>query len=244
MTDAAATAAPAKGLLARIVGMFVSPRATYEAVVAHPRPVGVLFVSAVVIGLATGLPQFTERGQQAALDAQVQAIEQLTRQPVSDEMYQQMRGRAQFGAISQIVGALVSLPVMCLFFAVVYWVIFNAILGGTATFKQVLTVVTHSQVIGALGAAVSAPVMYMQGSLSMAGPFNLGMLVPMLDETNLIAKILGATSVFMLWSLVVLAIGFSVLYRRKTQNIAMALLLAYFLIVAAVFAVIGSFTGS
>jgi hypothetical protein len=144
----------------------------------------------------------------------------------------------------QIAGSLVSMPIVCLFFAAIYWAIFNAILGGTAALKQVLAVVTHSQVITALGTAIGAPVMYMQGSLSMSGPFNLGALVPMLDETNLIARVLGATSVFTLWGIVVTAIGFGTLYRRKTTNIAVALLLVYFLIATAVLAVIASFTRS
>jgi hypothetical protein len=244
MTEGAPPPVPAKSLFARAIGVILSPKATFEAVVAHPKPIGILFVTALVIGLSTGLPQFTERGQQAAVDAQVQAIEQFTKQPVSDEAYQQMRSRASLGAYWAIIGTLISMPVVSLIFTAIYWVVFNAILGGTATFKQVLTVVTHSQVIGALGALLAAPVQYAQGATTMAGPFNLAVLVPMLDEGSFLVKVLGATSLFTIWGLIVSAIGFGVLYRRKTRNIAITLIVIYFAIVAGVLAVVASFTGS
>jgi hypothetical protein len=79
--------------------------------------------------------------------------------------------------------------------------------------------------------------------MSMGGPFNLGALVPMLDESSFLARFLGTTSVFTLWGLFVLAIGLGVLYRRKTTNIAIALFAAYGLIAAAVIAAFGRFAG-
>ena len=54
------TTAPVRpmGLFARIVGVMTSPRATFENIVAAPRPAGVLLVIAIVIGLgAMMIPQ-------------------------------------------------------------------------------------------------------------------------------------------------------------------------------------------
>ena len=48
MTEAVAVPSD-PGLLARAIGMLTSPRATFEKVVANPRPVGILFLVAVVI---------------------------------------------------------------------------------------------------------------------------------------------------------------------------------------------------
>jgi hypothetical protein len=243
MTEAAPPA-PAKSLFARIVGIILSPKETFAAVVAHPRPIGVLAVCALVIGLSAGLPQLTERGRQAAVDSQIEMQERMTGQPVSDAQYQAIARMASFGAYTAIAGTFVTMPIFSLIMAAIYWVVFNAILGGTGTFKQVLAIVTHSQVIGALGAAIGAPIMMAQGTMSMSGPFNLGALVPMLDETSLLARVLGATSVFTLWGIVVTAIGFATLYRRKTTNIAIALLVAYLVLVTAVLAIAGSFMRS
>ncbi len=176
MPDSVATAPSGKGVLSRAIGIIVSPGATYKEVLRSPRPVGILLLCCLVIAMATGLPQFTERGQQAALDMNVQNIERFTGRPVTPEMYTQMERQAAYGGYFAFVGVFVMMPVMSLIFTGVLWVVFNAILGGTATFKSVLTVVTHSQVIGALGAVAAAPIQYLQGTQNMAGPFNFGAL--------------------------------------------------------------------
>ena len=202
-----------------------------------PRAVGILFLCALVIGMASGAPQFTERGRQAALDMQVQQIERMTGRTVNDQMYQQMQTRSRFGAYVSVIGVLVFLPVWSLLMTGILWAVFNAALGGTATFKQVLAVVTHSSVPGALGAALGAPIQLMQGTMSAGGPFNLGALVPMLDESSFLARFLGVTSVFTVWGIIVLAIGLGVLYRRKTRNIAIGLFAAYATVVGVITAI-------
>jgi hypothetical protein len=211
--------------------------------VRSPKAVGILFLCAVVIGISQGAPQFTERGRQAALDMQVQQIERMTGQTVNDQMYQRMEQQSRFGAYFSVIGTLVFLPVWSLIMTGVLWAIFNAMLGGTATFKQVLAVVAHSSVPGALGAAIGAPIQLMQGTMSMGGPFNLGALMPMLDENSFLARFLGATSVFTIWGIFVLAIGLAVLYRRKTRSIAIGLFAAYVVVAGSLIAIFGRFAG-
>ena len=73
--------------------------------------------------------------------------------------------------------------------------------------------------------------------MSAGGPFNLGALVPMLDESSFLARFLGVTSVFTVWGIIVLAIGLGVLYRRKTRNIAIGLFAAYATVVGVITAI-------
>jgi hypothetical protein len=70
----AAPVAP-KGLLARIAGIFFSPRATYADVAAHPRWFGVLAISSVVIAGGFYFLLSSEVGQRALMDQQTQIIE-------------------------------------------------------------------------------------------------------------------------------------------------------------------------
>jgi hypothetical protein len=237
MTDAAAAVsaqAPDPGLFARAVGVIFSPGATFQSVVRNPRPVGILFLVCLILALATSLPQFTERGQQAVLDMQVQTIERFSGQPISPEMYEQMAGRARIAPYTSLVGVFVMVPVTTIFFTAVCWFLFNAILGGTATFKQVLGVIAHTQMIPALGAVLAAPVQYIQGVWTTAGPFNLGALLPMLEPGSFLASFLGSIGFFTLWQIVVTAIGLGILYRRRTAPIALGLTAAYLIIVAAI----------
>lgn len=212
------------GLFARAAGIVFSPSATFIQVVRSPRPAAILFLICLVVGLAAALPQFTEKGRQSTLEMQVQTIEQFTGQPVTPEMYAQMEARARYSPYQTFGGVFLALPVASIFFTALYWALFNVILGGTATFKQVLGVVTHAQVIGALGAALAAPIQMLQGVQSIYGPFTLGALVPMLEPDSVIVSFLSALTFFSLWEVVVTGIGLAVLYRRSQSAMILGVL--------------------
>jgi hypothetical protein len=221
------------GLFARAIGVIVSPTATFGSIVAHPRSAAIVFLASLIFGLASGLPQMTEQGRQAAVDMQVQQIERWTGQRVTDEQYSRMLEGSRFAAYFSIGSMLIFLPVVAMIFAAIYWAVFNALLGGTASFKQVLAVVSHSMVIGAVGQAAGAPIQYARGTITPGGPFNLGALLPMLEPSSFLAQFLGLTNVFTLWSVVVTAIGLGVLYRRRPTGIAVALLVVTGLFIGA-----------
>jgi Yip1 domain len=216
---------PEQGLIARATGMVFSPAATFQAVVASPRPAGILLLVCVVMGLAAGLPQFTERGRQAALDMELRTLERVMGQPVSPEMYQQMAARGPYRPYIALAGTFVVLPVSSIIFAVVSWFFFNVILGGTAVFKQVLGIVTHANVIAAVGALLGAPIQMAQDAMSPAGPFNLGALAPMLEPDSALASFLGAVTFFTLWQVVVTGLGLAVLYKRRPLGLIVGLMI-------------------
>lgn len=244
MSDiAGAVAVPDAGLLTRVAGVIVSPARTFATIVAYPRPAFVLAFVCLVIGLATAIPQLSERGRQSLLETQVATIERMTRQTVTPETYARMQQGVRYAPYTSFGSVFVSIPVVSLLIAAVFWAIFNAVLGGTASFKQVLGIVTHAQVIGALGVLVSAPIIWFQGIQSLGGPFNLGALAPMLDPASSIATFLSGISVFTLWQIIVAAIGLGVLYRRRPAYIASFLIAAYLLLAAGFTALFSSFTG-
>jgi hypothetical protein len=177
------------------------------------------------------------------MEMQVQGFEKWTGKPVTPEMREQWEQRAKTGVYFTPLGPLIALPIFCLVATAIYWVVFNAVLGGTAAFKQVLAVVTHPQVFGTLGILAGAPIHYSQGTITPGGPFNLAALVPMLPDGSVLKTVLSWTSVFTVWSLIVTAIGLSVLYRRKTLNIAIVLFIVYGLIMGGVASFFSGFTG-
>jgi Yip1 domain len=245
MTETEAPAAPEMGLFARAIGVITAPTTTFQTVVQAPRPALMLLLVALVVGLSAAAPQFTEKGRQATLQMQVDQMEKFTGQPVSDQMYTQLEARSHsaLGGISALIGTLVVMPIVALFFTAIYWAIFNAVLGGTATFKQVLGIVTHSMVVPALGALITAPVQLMAAKMTMTGPFNLGALVPMLDPSSLAAKVLSFVNVFTLWQIVVLGIGLGVLYKKKPGPITITLFALYLGAVIAIVSLFSSFMG-
>jgi hypothetical protein len=242
MTEVPPAASPAPSLLSRIVGIIFSPRATFERLLPHPKVVGVLLLSGLAIGMAQGLPQLTPAGRQAALDAQVRRAEQFTGQPVTDESYARMERMAPVMAYSTMFMTPLFLTFGLLVLSGVYFVAFNVVLGGGATFKQVVAVAAHAAVITAAGAVLGAPVQYFQGTATPMGPFTLGAMLPMLDDGSFVARFLGFVGVFSIWSTIVTAIGFGVLYRRKTANIAIGLFAFAALFAAVAATVMGLFS--
>jgi len=68
---------------------------------------------------------------------------------------------------------------------------------------------------------------------------NLGALLPMLPEKSFGANLLGTIDLFLVWYFIVLAIGLAVLYRRRTQPIAISLL-SFYAVIAIVVALFKS----
>ena len=221
---AEATGTRSMSLPARMVGVILSPRATYAAVAARPRVLGALAVVLTVIVAATFLFLSTDVGQQASLDDNVRRMEAFGR-TVSDAQYAQMEQMAPYSRYFAAVFQLILMPVLALVVAGLAYAVFNAALGGDAAFKQVYAIVVHSGAIMVVQALFGLPLAYARESLS--GTTNLGVFVPFLDENSFAARMLGSLDLFLIWWMVSLAIGLGVLYRRRTGPIATTLLVIY-----------------
>ena len=242
MTNTAAVpgASPAPlSLPARFVGIITAPKETFQAVAAHPRWLGMLLVCNILVAVCTALPMTTEAGKEATLRASVEGMEALGVQ-VSDQMYEQMRGRMWFAPYQTAIGILIFSPIITVVVAGILYLIFNVLMGGDRTFKQLFSVFVHSGVISTLGALFTGPLNYFRGAVTSAT--NLAVLLPMVDPKSFVGRVLAMTDLFWIWSLLVLAIGLAVLYRRKTQPIAWSLYGVYaagVLVIAAVMSALG-----
>lgn len=221
-------------MLARFIGIITSPRATFEGVVARPRWLGMFVLTVVIIAAGAALPLTTEAGKQAALDQQVSSMEAFGVE-VSDETYENMRRGMGNAAYTTAGSILVFSLVVSLILAGVLWAIFNAAMGGDATYKQILAVLIHAGVISALGQMFTGPINYFRGAVTSAT--SLGALLPMLDDQSFVGKLAGMIDIFIVWWLIVLAIGLAVLYRRRTQPIAYTLFGIYAVIIIAIAAI-------
>ncbi len=219
-------ASPApKSLVARVIGIITAPRATYESVVAHPKWFGMLALCAVGLGVLIGGFLMTKVGQDAWLDA---ALNSPFSGQVSDQQIQAMEKMAPYVGYGTVVYMLVLIPIFMVILSGILYAVFNAAMGGNATFKQVFTVVVHAGPIGLLSQLFTVPLNYFRGTMTSAT--TLAVLLPMLPDKSFAGRLLGMIDLFLIWQLIVLSIGLAVLYRRRTQPIATALLVVYFII--------------
>jgi hypothetical protein len=231
------TEAAPKSLIARFVGVIVSPAETFRSVVAHPHWLGMLVLVCVGMAALVGGYLSTRVGQQAWLDA---ATTNPFSGPVSAEQHAAMEKVAPYAGYIAIAQMLLMTPLVLLAASGILFAVFNAALGGAATFKQLFSVVVHSSAVSLVGQLYTMPINYARGTLSSAT--NLGVLLPMVDETSFFGRLAGMVDLFLLWWLLVLAIGLGVLYRRRTQPIALSLL-AIYAVIAVVIAVVRSRMG-
>jgi hypothetical protein len=218
-------------VFARFIGIITAPRATFASVVAHPKWFGMWALTAVIMAFGAALPMTTEAGKQAALDQSVSQQEAMGFQ-VSDEAYEGMRKGMAVMPYVTAGGIVVGGLVMSLLVAGILWAIFNAAMGGDATYKQILAIGIHAGVISALGQMFTGPINYFRGAVTSAT--SLGALLPMLDDQSFAGRLAGMLDIFIVWWLLVLAMGLAVLYRRRTQPIAITLYGIYAVIIVAI----------
>lgn len=217
--------APQPGLLARIIGVLTSPRNTFAAVAARPRWLGVMAITLVITAACQYLIL-------SSPDMQEAMIAQATRNPnVSDAQIAATerfipRLPAIFAGATLFLGPLVSAII-----SGILMMVFSTLMGGAGTFKQVYSVVAHSGVVSMLSGLLSAGLIMIGAPPTGPNPpgANLGIFVPMLDETSFVTQFLSAIDLVLVWWVITLSIGLAVLYKRRTSGIAVTLLCLYVL---------------
>jgi hypothetical protein len=216
-----------KSLLGRIVGVVVSPRATYADIAARPRFLVALLLALVMFGGPSFVFMSTEVGQDALLDEQARMMESLG-VDIPEEAWEQIESQVDRFPYYSLLGSTVMMTLGATVVAGLIMAVFTALMGGDATFKQAFAVVVHSGFILALRGFFALPLMYAKGSMS--GVSNLTVFLPFLDDTSFLSRFLGIFELFAVWWLVNLAIGVGVLFRRRTEPIAIGFLVTYVVI--------------
>jgi Yip1 domain len=216
-------------LAARVFGVIRRPRVTFSAIVQAPSWAPVLAATTAVTFLCGIAFLRTDVGQQALVD-QWERTATAFGQPVDDEGYAQMELTARSAAFDMVYAAVTALASGPAFVFAVAGMLFVVLKrrgrpGSRPSFVQVLAVVSYASVILALRQIVATPLDYVRESI--ASPTTLVQLFSMLDEASPVARFLGIVDLFVIWWIVVLAIGVSILYQRSTRNVALVFTGAY-----------------
>jgi beta-lactamase regulating signal transducer with metallopeptidase domain len=204
-----------------MLGVLFSPRETFAAIVARPRWLGVMVVTLILTSAAYYMILGSQDMQDAIVDQQVRAIESRGN-AVSDEQVANMERFIGYLPVGYAVGVFVLGPLFGAAVAGIITGIFTTLMGGNGTFKQVFAVMNHAGVIPALSAVFVAGMLAIGAKPVGVRPpgANLGVFLPMLEETSFLAVMLRSIDMFLLWWMIVLAIGLGVLYKRRTGPIA------------------------
>jgi hypothetical protein len=220
------TAAP---LRVRVRGVLRTPRATFEALAGTPRSADVLGVAFLAAATTMALALETAVGELALLD-HLERTAAAVGQPIDDAQYATLREISGNGTAYAIITSLVSGPLLAVSLSAVLAGVFRPPRGSRVAYRQVLAIVSHAGVILALRQVVTAPLIYARETLT--SPLTLGMFFTLLDEASPLARFVGLVDLFVIWWIIVLAIGLSVLYRRPAGRVAVAFTGIYVLLAA------------
>jgi hypothetical protein len=212
--------------------MVRSPRATLAGAVRNPRSLdlGVLIV-AISAACSAGF-LMTRVGQLAALDQQVRQLESFG-VTITDDTYEQLREIVPYRPAISAAVIVIGWPILWAVGARALAVVGDRIAGLPRRSEedrarrraQVLTVVVHASAVLALRALIAAPVNYARESLG--GATSLRSVMPAFGDSTFPARLLGTVDLFVVWWLVLIALGLSTLYQTRTLPIARWLFGAY-----------------
>lgn len=212
----------------RVMDTFFSPVALFQRFGARPPWWDVMLVS-----VALGVLMLALIPGEVWMNTMQEAMRQRGQAMPAGANPEQMAG------VQRVVGMIAAavMPwVLVALMAGVMVLLFGVILGGSATFRQYVGVVAHASLIGAVGQLASLPIVLQKGVMS-AG-ITLGALAGGMDPDSFVYQFLNAWNVFLIWQLVVMALGASALNRRIPAGTAIAVVLGVYAVIAAAIAAV------
>jgi len=204
-------------LMQRFVGMLTSPKATYENVVSWPRWGGMLVITTLITVVTVFVFLSTEVGRDIVMKQQIEAGAPAAQAEMA----------VKFSRFIAPVAMVILIPLFAVAVSGILLGVF-AITGGSASFKQVLSVYVHSGVVGTVAGVVNGVINYFLATdtnvTSLKGIGNA------FAEKGFLAGFFGALDLTFFLGLFVLAIGLAVLYRRRTAPIFFSLSAVYLVV--------------
>lgn len=198
-----------RSLIDRIVGVFTSPRATMENIVAFPTWLPPLILIAVVSAVAA----FSLKD--VIIDTQLEKM-QSDPNMTAEQLEKITPVLEKSVPITTVAMGLLGTPLFYAIAAGVLLFVGNFILGGSASFKTLFSVISWSGLINVIGAAVNTPVMISRGV--MEGAASLAVLMPPDESKSLLYFFLTQIDLFMIWWLLVVGFGFAAAYKFTTKK--------------------------
>ena len=200
------------GIISRIIGIIFSPGKTFRAIQKKPN----WLIPAILLVIITlGFSLVTKPILLKETEAQVR--EQLIKQNLTPAQIEQAIERMQKTTnIMIFVGPTVGYFIILFVLAAVWLFIANTILGGNATYSQILGVNVYKDVLGILAMVVKLPIMLIQNTMNIH--FSLATFLPDTEQSTFFYKILSKVEVFNIWMIIVLSIGIGVMSRTSTKK--------------------------
>ena len=201
------------GFPQRVINIFFSPGQVFQSLREHPSFIPPIIV-VVLLSMAT-VPVMAPVNEKVAIEQMRQQNPDVTQEQI-DQVTSITSGPVGMGI--GMVAVVIMVPVMSLLMTLIFRTLFQAVFGGNVSFKHALSVLTHASLINILGIGVTILMTY--STQKVGATLSLGVLVPFLEEENIIYIVLNGIDVFTGWWLCLLSISFGILYDMPTMRSA------------------------
>jgi hypothetical protein len=210
---------PAISPFGRVVGVFFSPKATFEDIVRKPSwilPVALLTLLSFCVSLAINqrinwrefMSQQIEKSPQSA-----------NMSPEQKE--QRIEGGAKFSPIFTYAIGVLGPTIGILVFALVMWGAYNLLGGANTDFGRSFSITAHASLTGLVSSLLFLLVLYLKpyGTVDLENPVatNLAAILPD-DAAKWLVGLLKSFDIFTFWTLILLAIGFAATNPKKLRG--------------------------
>lgn len=219
MTASSSISAPAPHRIG-IWKALAAPVQTVRALAARPNPVLWLATTFAAMAAARVALLATPVGQQALADQWVQRAEAFG-MPVNDALYARILSLGTQGAIYGV-GIAVALGVIL---PLALAAGMRRLSAGRASWRVAVTLAAYANVALAVRDIVALPVSYLRESLT--SPLTLGTFFTMLDEASPFARFLWTVDLFVVWWLVLAALGAAAISGRRAGSLVTSAALVY-----------------
>ncbi len=237
--SAEAKASKEMGIFGRIVGIFTSPRETFESIDRSPTwLVPFLITVIIVLVLQFLVMDIGIKDRLAAMEAQ----------DISAERFEAAKAQME-GPMKYI--QFVAIPVVTL----ILWAILagillfvgNTIMGGESKFKKIFSVVAWSSLVGLLGGILKTFLILSKGT-TRGVVTSLAILLPTPEpgQSSVLHRLLSRFDLFTIWVLILWIIGLAVIYRfttKKSATLVLSLWAIWIVISVALGGILGGMFG-
>jgi len=202
---------PALGFGGKFVNIFASPRKTFESLDRKPSWVAPLLIFLLIAVI------FTQISLPIMMEGQKEKI--LSNPNFTDE---QRAAMEQYFVVSTsvrvrtLITQVIVTPILYLILAGIFYLVGSVFLGGDATYKRVLAVVSWSWLIMALATVVTILIAMSKGNVDVS--LSLALLLPADAIGTKFHTFLSQFNFFYIWFLAVFAFGFGYIYKFSTAK--------------------------
>ena len=212
-------AQPSLSPVARIIGVFFSPKATFEDIVRKPSwmlPLLILTILSVAVSVSINqrinwrefMSQQIEKSSQAS-------------QLSAEQKQQRIEAGGKFAPISTYVFGTLGPVLLVLCVGLLMWGAFSLLGGASTNFSTAFSITSHAFLTSLVSSPLFILILYLKpyGTADLDNPVaaNLAALLPD-DAAKWLVALCKSVDLFAIWTLILLAIGFAAVNPKKLKG--------------------------